>query len=320
MLFDEDAMSMEDWLSVIHLEQYTDHFTQNRYQQVSDCWGIRNEDLSRIGVFLPGHRKRILSALNKCRQGALTPEPPQQATLTPDPPPEPSEKPIPKKRNIYLCNQHPVSAVQIPSEKPLPPIPPRQSPGRPPERLTPVPRPRCTPKAALQPPSSPPAQVPVAPPSETHRRDLPLPPPRQDVPTGTKPLLPPIPMRPPARFTPPADSSSTCKINLDECKTELKSLPVAPRTKPSLPPLSILDPSSLPNLLVCCSTYAEHPRCETQPDNQLLFPVEMADKDSICRTPCSDITDAERSSAGESPSSFFSDDDNADDYEMMLDL
>ncbi|XP_038673920.1 arf-GAP with Rho-GAP domain, ANK repeat and PH domain-containing protein 1 isoform X3 [Scyliorhinus canicula] len=113
---------------------------------------------------------------------------------------------------------------------------------------------------------------------------------------------------------------STCKINLDECKTELKSLPVAPRTKPPLPPLSILDPSSLPNLPVCCSAYAEHPGCETHLDNQLLFPVEMADKDSICRTPCSDITDAERSSPGESPSSFFSDDDNADDYEMMLDL
>ncbi|XP_078063210.1 arf-GAP with Rho-GAP domain, ANK repeat and PH domain-containing protein 1-like, partial [Mustelus asterias] len=44
----------------------------------------------------------------------------------------------------------------------------------------------------------------------------------------------------------------------------------------------------------------------------------MAEKDSACQTPCSDVTDTERSSTGESPSSFFSDEDNVDDYEMML--
>ncbi|XP_041055653.1 sterile alpha motif domain-containing protein 5-like [Carcharodon carcharias] len=141
MLFEEGEMSIGDWLSVIHLEQYTDHFVDNRYRRVSDCWGIRNEDLSRIGVFLPGHRKRILSALNKARQETLTPDPPYQPALTPDPSPEPPEKPVPKKRNVYLCSQISDPALQTPSAKPLPPIPPRQSPGRPPERLTPWPCP-----------------------------------------------------------------------------------------------------------------------------------------------------------------------------------
>ncbi|XP_041055751.1 arf-GAP with Rho-GAP domain, ANK repeat and PH domain-containing protein 1-like isoform X2 [Carcharodon carcharias] len=110
--------------------------------------------------------------------------------------------------------------------------------------------------------------------------------------------------------------------NLDECERELKSPPATSRTKPSLPPQRVLasSPTSLLDIPIYCSAYLEQSRCEAQPDSSIFFPVEMGDKGNSCQTPCSDITDTEQSSTGESPSSFFSDDDTADDYEMMLGL
>ncbi|XP_060682327.1 arf-GAP with Rho-GAP domain, ANK repeat and PH domain-containing protein 1 isoform X1 [Hemiscyllium ocellatum] len=323
MLFEEGEMKIGDWLRIIHLEQYTDQFMDNQYWQVSDCWGLSNDDLFRIGIFLPGHRKRILTALNKARVGTLTPDPPYQEALTPDLPEVQSQKPIPKKRNVYPGDRRPVPASQPPLDKALPPIPPRQTPGRPPERVVPVPRPRSSPKTPLKPPSSPPPQVPL---SETPRRDLAVLLPRLDGPRPglNNPLLLPLPTRPPLHNPAPAlDSSgvdSVDSVNANECRTDLRSPPVPGRAQPLAIARCGVDYNlpALPDLPVCNSQPAEQSRCEILPNSSVFFPPGMGDKDSSCRTPCSDVTDPEQSSTGESPSSFFSDDDNAEDYEMML--
>uniref|UniRef100_UPI00398EF4A6 arf-GAP with Rho-GAP domain, ANK repeat and PH domain-containing protein 1 n=1 Tax=Pristiophorus japonicus TaxID=55135 RepID=UPI00398EF4A6 len=474
MLCDEGEMSIWDLLGVIHLEQYTEHFTDNRYCHVSDCWGIRNEDLSRIGIFLPGHRKRILSALHKARQGLtpdlptpdcprpptpdtprqkpptsdpprppihdparqrpltpdaphqrpptldptrqrpLTPDTPHQRPPTPDLPrqrpltPEaPPEKPVPKKRNVFPRNLGSLPALRPPpADKPLPPVPPRQSPGRPPERLVPSPRPRCPSKSSAKPPSPLRTRDPLPSAhgeglkswtSELPRRDLPVLPPRHEAPAATKP--PPLPTRPLVRVVPSAPDprklryflavakrqvdnkqsdclgsargtgeqaedftaagvrsceesrsatsesraeqththnahqgkletassnlSPTQRPTLDECRTEPKSPPpLAPRNKLSSQTHSVVDlPSKhLFDQPIYCTAPLGQSICETPPDTSTFFPIEMDDKDNICRTPCSDLADGERSSTGESPSSFFSDDDNVDDYEMMVGL
>ncbi|XP_067841639.1 arf-GAP with Rho-GAP domain, ANK repeat and PH domain-containing protein 1 [Heptranchias perlo] len=362
MLSDEGDLSIGDWLSVIHLEQYAMHFVENSYQRVSDCWGICNRDLSRIGIFLPGHRKRILSALQKAcvdpsserpstpdpprqrpltpellRQQALTPDLPRMGPSTPDPPragpptPEPPlgglAKPVPKKRNIYPRGPHPGTTSRILSEKPLPPVPPRQTQGRPPEKFAPAPRPRTTVTAPLKPPSPPLPQLKGAlnnSVSHAIRRDLPLLPPRHATPPVTNLPPPPLPTRPSLRAgTSAPDSSPTQETNLDECRTELRTPPhLAPRTKLSRQPQSVLviPPKPLFDLSNYHSAPVEQSGCERPPDDSIFIPIEMDDKDGVCRTPCSDAADAERGSTGESPSSFFSDDDNGDDYEMMIGL
>jgi len=60
--------SLRDWLeSIILLPQYLDVFTENGYDTLQKCALLTSDDLSRIGISLPGHKKRILSQLAKFR-------------------------------------------------------------------------------------------------------------------------------------------------------------------------------------------------------------------------------------------------------------
>ncbi|XP_059502842.1 arf-GAP with Rho-GAP domain, ANK repeat and PH domain-containing protein 1 isoform X2 [Stegostoma tigrinum] len=332
MLFEEGEMNIGDWLCIIHLEQYMDNFTENCYLWVSDCWNLCNDDLSRIGISLPGHRKRILTALNKARQGTLTPDLQAQAAptpdlqaqaaLTPDLPVPPPQKPIPKKRNIYPGNSRPIPASRPLLDKALPPIPPRQTPGRPPERVLPVPRPRSVPRPPLKPPSSSPPPVPL---SETPRQDLPLLLPQRDGP-GPGPQLnnrlqPSGPVQPPLCNLPPTfNSRAVPSSNVNECQTDTSPPPVpaGPRPWPAAQGRVDCSLSPLPALPGLNSLPVEHSQCESAPSSDIFFPVGMGDKDGSCRTASSEMNDVERSSTGESPSSLFSDDDNTEDYVMML--
>jgi len=58
--------SLQDWLeSIILLPQYLDVLTNNGYDTLQKCTMLTSNDLDRIGISLPGHKKRILSQLAK---------------------------------------------------------------------------------------------------------------------------------------------------------------------------------------------------------------------------------------------------------------
>jgi len=58
--------SLQNWLeSVILLPQYVDILVENGYDTLHKCVVLTSADLDRIGITLPGHKKRILSQLAK---------------------------------------------------------------------------------------------------------------------------------------------------------------------------------------------------------------------------------------------------------------
>ncbi|XP_040550216.1 arf-GAP with Rho-GAP domain, ANK repeat and PH domain-containing protein 1 isoform X3, partial [Gallus gallus] len=76
----EDCASLpvSSWLAALHLDQYSATFRQHRFRTASDCRTITEADLTRLGVLLPAHRRRILLSL-----------PPLPMKTPPPPPPPP---------------------------------------------------------------------------------------------------------------------------------------------------------------------------------------------------------------------------------------
>ncbi|XP_064000121.1 arf-GAP with Rho-GAP domain, ANK repeat and PH domain-containing protein 1 [Pogoniulus pusillus] len=85
----EGSVPISSWLASLHLQQYTESFQRCQLCQVGDCQALGEEELSQLGVALPGHRRRILMALQKA-----FPEPPGT-------PQGPSSRPVPRKRHIF---------------------------------------------------------------------------------------------------------------------------------------------------------------------------------------------------------------------------
>nr|XP_060623150.1 arf-GAP with Rho-GAP domain, ANK repeat and PH domain-containing protein 1-like [Anolis sagrei ordinatus] len=113
------SLPMAEWLRALHLEQYVDNFERSDLRCVSDCQRLTDEDLTQLGILLPGHRKRILSGLLKAFAESLPSlEGPQL----------PPRRPVPMKRNIFRgsCVPAPSSSkATSPSCPDPPPIPPR---------------------------------------------------------------------------------------------------------------------------------------------------------------------------------------------------
>jgi len=57
--------SLRHWLESILLPQYLDVLTDSGYDTLYKCAELTSSDLDRIGISLPGHKKRILSHLVK---------------------------------------------------------------------------------------------------------------------------------------------------------------------------------------------------------------------------------------------------------------
>jgi len=59
------AVSLRHWLESILLPQYLDVLTDSGYDTLPKCAVLTSADLDRIGISLPGHKKRFLSQLAK---------------------------------------------------------------------------------------------------------------------------------------------------------------------------------------------------------------------------------------------------------------
>uniref|UniRef100_A0A8C3TUF5 ArfGAP with RhoGAP domain, ankyrin repeat and PH domain 1 n=1 Tax=Catharus ustulatus TaxID=91951 RepID=A0A8C3TUF5_CATUS len=89
---EEGSLPVAAWLSALHLDQYVENFQQSDLWSVWDCRALTDERLTRLGVLLPGHRRRILLGLQKAFAEASLPAGTQQP---------PASKPVPMKRHIF---------------------------------------------------------------------------------------------------------------------------------------------------------------------------------------------------------------------------
>jgi len=85
--------SLRLWLESILLPQYHDVLTDSGYDTLHKCAVLTSGDLDRIGISLPGHKKRILTQLARFD---LKPEckSSESAETTRDDPLEPAETPM----------------------------------------------------------------------------------------------------------------------------------------------------------------------------------------------------------------------------------
>ncbi|XP_053564754.1 arf-GAP with Rho-GAP domain, ANK repeat and PH domain-containing protein 1 isoform X2 [Bombina bombina] len=123
------SLPISEWLRTLKLEQYNEVFQKNNFYTAFDLRAINDEELNKIGVVLPGHRKRILASLQKSTSIDCFME-------------DNGVKPVPMKRNIFrgtLSSPEQEMPPQIQNtlkptescghgETPLvrPPIPPRK--------------------------------------------------------------------------------------------------------------------------------------------------------------------------------------------------
>lgn len=58
-------MSVQTWLESLFLSRYHELLVANGYETIEKCYGLTSDELDRIGICLPGHKKRILYHLSK---------------------------------------------------------------------------------------------------------------------------------------------------------------------------------------------------------------------------------------------------------------
>lgn len=58
---------MEEWLTLLRLEEYIAIFRQQGYQSVEDVTQLAWEDLEEAGVVKLGHQKRLLLAIKRVK-------------------------------------------------------------------------------------------------------------------------------------------------------------------------------------------------------------------------------------------------------------
>ncbi|XP_037402515.1 arf-GAP with Rho-GAP domain, ANK repeat and PH domain-containing protein 1 isoform X1 [Pygocentrus nattereri] len=142
-----------EWLSGLRLEQYCPAFREAGLRTLWECRELNAAQLERMGVALPGHRKRILGSLQKL----FPSERGMEGDMEREKDGEEEERPVPMERTKFrppvtvseslvhlsqtgkLRNQSQNVASNLGTQdKAPPPIPPRQTPNRPPIPFTPT--------------------------------------------------------------------------------------------------------------------------------------------------------------------------------------
>ncbi|KAG6927845.1 ArfGAP with RhoGAP domain, ankyrin repeat and PH domain 1 [Chelydra serpentina] len=102
------SLPVAEWLRALHLDQYLESFEKNGLWKVSDCRNLTDEALTRIGILLPGHRKRILFGLQKAFM---------EASPATEGPAVAARRPVPMKRNIFRVSAEAATAQAEPELK-----------------------------------------------------------------------------------------------------------------------------------------------------------------------------------------------------------
>lgn len=215
-------LALSEWLRSLRLDQYTQAFEQKQLRCLQDCQHLTDEGLLRLGVLLPGHRKRILSGL--ARVFAESPSGSGGPQLPP-------RRPIPMKRHVFrTCSG---AAASQPEQEARQDSTGPSSRGSPPGRGSEAPAglplipPPIPPRTSCQPPMKFSASFPelpadgcldpgLEPPPQPAGKRLSPPFPEE----GTKPPLPPLPAK----------------------RHQLDSKPPVPVRPPMLPPRVVVMP------------------------------------------------------------------------------
>ncbi|XP_019337471.1 arf-GAP with Rho-GAP domain, ANK repeat and PH domain-containing protein 1 isoform X2 [Alligator mississippiensis] len=325
---DGDSLLVAEWLMALHLEQYTDNFEKSELWKVSDCRGLTDAALTRLGIVLPGHRKRILSGLHK----AFAEAPPAGEA-----PVLPARRPVPMKRHIFRASAGqaeqdvkgdptaPACRKPVPMEPELPsgpglvppPIPPRVG-CRPPVKFSPpAPPVLAEVHSAVQ--AEPPDLSPP-PPSPLPAMDSSMPAPAFAEGKG-KPPLPPLPVKrhqlgakamsqklPELLSRPPVLPPRAVSQKVPSSFLAIEE-PASPKTVPSAPPalLPRVKPPQLPPELPAKPPLLFLPEFDDSDyeepwEDEVVAPVgDMADKGEA--ETMRELPRTER------PSSLFSDDE-----------
>ncbi|XP_072547544.1 arf-GAP with Rho-GAP domain, ANK repeat and PH domain-containing protein 1-like [Salminus brasiliensis] len=132
------SQSVPDWLGGLHLEQYCPAFQEAGLRTLWECRGLTPGQLEHLGIYLKGHRRRILGSLQKLFPSERGLE--DEAEREKDG--EEEDKPVPMERTKFRLVQG--TALEPQTGKPPnhnqnvapPPIPPRHTANRPPVPFT----------------------------------------------------------------------------------------------------------------------------------------------------------------------------------------
>uniref|UniRef100_A0A8C2GEP6 ArfGAP with RhoGAP domain, ankyrin repeat and PH domain 1 n=1 Tax=Cyprinus carpio TaxID=7962 RepID=A0A8C2GEP6_CYPCA len=186
----ESSQSVAEWLNGLRLDQYCSVFQEAGLGTLWECQDLSSAQLQRMGVALPGHRKRILGSLHKLLPSA--------------------DKPVARERTKFRRTADDGATENSVAGRRPPPIPPRVTPNRPPVPFTPgsittatAPEPISIPEQKETPtPASRAKPIPTPRPRPEH---LPLKGPAQQLQTSE---------RKPSRVSPTLSSSSSERFHL----------------------------------------------------------------------------------------------------------
>ncbi|XP_042627655.1 pollen-specific leucine-rich repeat extensin-like protein 2 [Cyprinus carpio] len=199
----ESSQPVSDWLSGLRLDQYCPAFQEAGLGTLWECQDLSSAQLQRMGVALPGHRKRILGSLRKLL--------PSEAGMEEDEERE-EDRPVARERTKFRRTADDGATENSVAGRRPPPIPPRVTPNRPPVPFTPgsittatAPEPISIPEQKETPtPASRAKPIPTPRPRPEH---LPLKGPAQQLQTSE---------RKPSRVSPTLSSSSSERFHLYE--------------------------------------------------------------------------------------------------------
>ncbi|XP_035389930.1 arf-GAP with Rho-GAP domain, ANK repeat and PH domain-containing protein 1 isoform X1 [Electrophorus electricus] len=143
-LLAESAQPVPEWLCGLRLEQYCHTFSEAGLKTLWECRELTAAQLERMGVALPGHRKRILRSLQKL----LPSERGMEGEMEREGEGWEEDRPVPRERTKFRAvqgtmaesgeNSSRTAQTQKEDQKGPPPIPPRMTPNRPPVPFTPT--------------------------------------------------------------------------------------------------------------------------------------------------------------------------------------
>ncbi len=124
----ESSQPVSDWLSGLRLDQYCSAFQEAGLGTLWECQDLSSAQLQRMGVALPGHRKRILGSLRKLLPSAAGMEEDEERE---------EDRPVARERTKFRTSDEKQRTENSVAGKRPPPVPPRVMPNRPPVPFTP---------------------------------------------------------------------------------------------------------------------------------------------------------------------------------------
>uniref|UniRef100_A0A8C1X3T7 ArfGAP with RhoGAP domain, ankyrin repeat and PH domain 1 n=1 Tax=Cyprinus carpio TaxID=7962 RepID=A0A8C1X3T7_CYPCA len=118
---DGDTLSVAEWLNGLRLDQYCSVFQEAGLGTLWECQDLSSAQLQRMGVALPGHRKRILGSLHKLLPSAAGMEEDEERE---------EDKPVARERTKFrrTADDRATNSIYLPNTGHVSAPPPREDP------------------------------------------------------------------------------------------------------------------------------------------------------------------------------------------------